>query len=99
MIYKVAPRYGKKNPLIYLSICSTTGSVSIMAIKAFGQTYGLLGQENVYFAHIPGEKVLITFGSVSVPHIFIYDKYGALQKEFKGETRIDAILKYINTQN
>jgi len=36
MIYKVAPRYGKKNPLIYLSICSTTGSVSIMAIKAFG---------------------------------------------------------------
>ena len=36
MIYKVAPKYGKTNPLIYLSICSTTGSVSIMAIKAFG---------------------------------------------------------------
>ena len=36
MIYKIAPKHGKKNPLIYLSICSTTGSVSIMAIKAFG---------------------------------------------------------------
>ncbi|ORY05897.1 magnesium transporter NIPA-domain-containing protein [Clohesyomyces aquaticus] len=36
MIYKIAPKYGRKNPLIYLSICSTTGSVSIMAIKAFG---------------------------------------------------------------
>ncbi|KAF2261797.1 DUF803-domain-containing protein [Lojkania enalia] len=36
MIYKVAPKHGRKNPLIYLSICSTTGSVSIMAIKAFG---------------------------------------------------------------
>jgi len=36
MIYKVAPKHGKKNPLIYLSICSTVGSISIMAIKAFG---------------------------------------------------------------
>lgn len=36
MIYKVAPKYGKKNPLIYLSICSTVGSVSVMFIKALG---------------------------------------------------------------
>lgn len=36
MIYKVAPRYGKKNPMIYLSICSTVGSISIMAIKGIG---------------------------------------------------------------
>ncbi len=36
MIYKVAPKYGKKNPMIYLSICSTVGSISIMAIKGFG---------------------------------------------------------------
>jgi magnesium transporter len=36
MVYKVAPLYGKKNPLVYLSICSTVGSLSIMAIKGFG---------------------------------------------------------------
>ena len=36
MIYRVAPRYGRKNPLIYLSICSTVGSVSIMAVKGVG---------------------------------------------------------------
>ena len=36
MIYRVAPQYGKKNPLIYISICSAVGSISIMAIKAFG---------------------------------------------------------------
>lgn len=36
MIYKVAPVYGKQTPLIYLSICSTVGSISIMAVKAFG---------------------------------------------------------------
>ncbi|WPH03320.1 DUF803-domain-containing protein [Acrodontium crateriforme] len=36
MIYKVAPKYGKKNPMIYLSICSSVGSISIMAIKGIG---------------------------------------------------------------
>jgi hypothetical protein len=36
MIYKVAPVYGKTNPLIYLGICSTVGSVSVMSVKAFG---------------------------------------------------------------
>ena len=36
MIYKIAPKYGKKNPMVYLSICSTVGSISIMAIKGFG---------------------------------------------------------------
>ncbi|KAL1747418.1 magnesium transporter NIPA-domain-containing protein [Schizophyllum fasciatum] len=36
MIYVVAPRYGRSNPLVYISICSLVGSVSIMAIKGFG---------------------------------------------------------------
>ncbi|SPO01034.1 probable DUF803 domain membrane protein [Cephalotrichum gorgonifer] len=36
MIYKIAPKYGKSNALVYLSICSTVGSVSVMSVKAFG---------------------------------------------------------------
>ncbi|KAM0749463.1 DUF803-domain-containing protein [Meredithblackwellia eburnea MCA 4105] len=36
MIYKVAPTQGNKNPLIYISICSLSGSVSVMAVKGFG---------------------------------------------------------------
>lgn len=36
MIYKVAPTYGRKNPLIFISICSVAGSVSVMSVKAFG---------------------------------------------------------------
>jgi hypothetical protein len=36
MIYYVSPRYGNRNPLVYISICSLVGSVSIMAIKGFG---------------------------------------------------------------
>jgi drug/metabolite transporter (DMT)-like permease len=51
MIYKVAPKYGKKNPLIYLSICSTVGSISIMAIKAFGIAVKLTFAGNNQFTH------------------------------------------------
>ncbi|KAL9011269.1 MAG: hypothetical protein Q9173_003877 [Seirophora scorigena] len=36
MIYRVAPQHGRKNPLIYISICSTVGSISVMSVKAFG---------------------------------------------------------------
>jgi hypothetical protein len=36
MIYAIAPRYGRSNPLVYISICSVVGSVSIMAIKGLG---------------------------------------------------------------
>ena len=36
MIYSVVPRYGRTNPIVYISICSLVGSVSIMAIKGFG---------------------------------------------------------------
>jgi len=35
-IYAIAPKYGRSNPLVYISICSLVGSVSIMAIKGFG---------------------------------------------------------------
>lgn len=36
LIYKIAPKYGKKNMLVYLTICSLCGSISVMAAKGFG---------------------------------------------------------------
>lgn len=51
MIYRVAPKYGKKNPLIYISICSTVGSVSVMSIKAFGIALKLTLNGNNQFTH------------------------------------------------
>ncbi|KAF1952197.1 DUF803-domain-containing protein [Byssothecium circinans] len=50
-IYKIAPKYGRKNPLIYLSVCSTTGSVSIMAIKAFGIALKMTFEGKNQFTH------------------------------------------------
>ncbi|KAF2660052.1 DUF803-domain-containing protein [Lophiostoma macrostomum CBS 122681] len=65
MIYKIAPKYGRKNPLIYLSICSTTGSVSIMAIKAFGTALKMTFNGQNQFSH-PSTYVfiIITVGCI-----------------------------------
>ncbi|KDQ10490.1 hypothetical protein BOTBODRAFT_115820 [Botryobasidium botryosum FD-172 SS1] len=51
MITYVCPRYGKKNPLVYISICSLVGSVSIMAIKGFGIALKLTLAGNNQFTH------------------------------------------------
>lgn len=39
MIFRVVPTYGTKNPMVYLSICSLVGSVSVMAIKVGGSRH------------------------------------------------------------
>ena len=51
MIYRVSPVYGKKNPLIYISICSAVGSVTVMSIKAFGIALKLTFNGNNQFTH------------------------------------------------
>jgi hypothetical protein len=71
MIYAVAPRYGRKNPLVYISICSLVGSVSVMAIKGFGVAVKLtLGGSN-QFSH-PSTYV---FGIVVVVCILVQMNY------------------------
>jgi drug/metabolite transporter (DMT)-like permease len=51
MIYRVAPSHGRRNPLVYISICSTVGSVSIMAVKGFGIAVKLTFAGNNQFTH------------------------------------------------
>ncbi|KAK9464776.1 magnesium transporter NIPA-domain-containing protein [Lipomyces arxii] len=51
MIYRIAPRYGRRSPLIYLSICSSVGSVSVMSIKGFGIAVKLTLSGNNQFTH------------------------------------------------
>ncbi|KAH6867342.1 magnesium transporter [Thelonectria olida] len=51
MIYKIAPTYGKKSPLVYVSICSAVGSVSVMSTKAFGMALKLTFAGENQFTH------------------------------------------------
>lgn len=65
MIYRVAPKYGKKNPLIYLSICSTVGSVSVMSVKAFGIALKLTLNGNNQFK-FPSTYVFMIVTAVAI---------------------------------
>lgn len=71
MIYLVVPQYGRKNPVVYLSICSVVGSVSIMAIKGFGVAVKLTLGGNNQFSH-PSTYV---FGIVVILCILVQMNY------------------------
>ena len=71
MVYAVAPKYGRKNPLVYLSICSLVGSVSVMAVKGFGVALKLTLGGNNQFSH-PSTYV---FGIVTVLCILVQMNY------------------------
>nr|UJH94486.1 Nipa4 [Starmerella bombicola] len=51
MIYFVAPKHGRRHPMVYVSICSAVGSISVMAIKAFGIALKLTLGGNNQFTH------------------------------------------------
>ena len=65
MIYRVGPKYGKKNPLVYISICSTVGAVSVMSVKAFGIALKLTLAGNNQFTH-PSTYVFIILTLVCI---------------------------------
>ncbi|KAH8722832.1 magnesium transporter NIPA-domain-containing protein [Phaeosphaeriaceae sp. PMI808] len=52
MIYKVSPLHGRSNPLVYISICSTVGSVSVMSVKAFAIAVKLTVAGDNQFTHM-----------------------------------------------
>lgn len=70
-------------------------SESLHKIKVFAEVVGLRDHENVLFTKISDES-FEALGALSVPHIFIYGSDKVLRKEFKGETKAEAILKYLN---
>lgn len=65
MIYKVAPRYGRKNPLVFISICSTVGSISVMSVKAFGIALKLTFAGKNQFSH-PSTYVFMIVTAVCI---------------------------------
>lgn len=62
---------------------------------AFARNYGLDSLAMMHVGTLTREESYRAFGPTSVPHIFIYGPDGHLRKEYKGETKIDALLKYL----
>ncbi|KAJ2743018.1 hypothetical protein GGI20_004070 [Coemansia sp. BCRC 34301] len=51
MITRIAKKHGQNNPLVYLSICSIAGSMTVTACKAFGIALKLTFAGNNQFVH------------------------------------------------
>jgi hypothetical protein len=64
-------------------------------IRTFITKYRLENLDNLRVGQISGKTAVETFGFKSVPHILIYNAESQLVKEYKGETKIEAILKYL----
>jgi peroxiredoxin len=63
--------------------------------QAFARQYGLDTLSMMHVGTLTQEESYKAFGPTSVPHLFIYGPDGQLRKEYKGETKIDALLKYL----
>ncbi|EPQ27507.1 uncharacterized protein PFL1_05045 [Pseudozyma flocculosa PF-1] len=51
MIFRMVPKYGRKTPLVYISICSLVGSISVMSVKGLGVALKLTFDGNNQFSH------------------------------------------------
>lgn len=65
MSYKIAPAYGRTNPLIYLSICSTAGSLTVISVKASGIALKLSFAGNNQFSH-PSTYIFIVLSVICI---------------------------------
>ncbi|KAF8865873.1 DUF803-domain-containing protein [Acephala macrosclerotiorum] len=67
LILKVVPNYGRSNPFVYISICSTVGSISVMAIKALGIAVKLtLAGNNQFNRPSTYAFIIVVAGSVAM---------------------------------
>jgi hypothetical protein len=69
-------------------------SQPLKAIREFSTRYRFTNARAAFFK-ITHEDLYRSFGSVAVPHIFIYSKEQQLLKEFKGETKVSSITRYL----
>lgn len=74
MVYKIVPKYGDTNPMIYISICSSVGSISVMAIKAFGIALKLTLGGNNQFTSVSTYVFLIVVGVCIVTQMNYFNK-------------------------
>jgi len=67
---------------------------SVERLRDFAKEYDLVDQPNIHILYDRDRKFKDLFGTSMVPSIFIYNQQQELVKHYKGETKIEAILKY-----
>lgn len=65
-------------------------------LEEFAAQYDLANQPNIHILYDHDRRFKDLFGTSMVPSIFIYNQKQELVKHYKGETKIEAILKYLD---
>ncbi|KAH8703808.1 magnesium transporter [Talaromyces proteolyticus] len=71
---RLAPSHGKSNPLVYISICSLMGSISVMSVKAFGIAVRLTVEGSNQFANASTYVFLIALVVTTVSQTHYLNK-------------------------
>lgn len=79
----------KQAQIVWLS------SEPLKKLQRFAKEFGLESLPTVTVAHIPKEAVYHTFGFTTVPTLLIYSAEGKLVKQYKGETKLEALIPYL----
>ena len=82
------PRFAEVNVLLI-------SDEPIARLQAFAKEYDLAAQPNIHILYDGERNFKALFGTSLVPSIFIYNRQQQLVKQFKGETKMEAILKYL----
>ncbi|KAJ1939205.1 hypothetical protein GGF37_004487, partial [Kickxella alabastrina] len=90
MITRVAGKHGQNNPLVYVSICSIAGSMTVTACKAFGIALKLTFAGNNQFVHI---STYIFAGVVALCIVIQMNYFNKALEQF--ETNIVTPIYYV----
>ena len=88
----ISKNIGMLNELSFIFLSAE----EMASIRSFSEENGLAGHPNVVFGKVNYMELTSVFQSITYPNIFIYNTQGELLKEFKGETKVEAILAAIN---
>jgi len=85
-----------KNPVSFnqTQILMVSGE-PLSDLRKFGKTYGIDTLQFLKLLHCDYQVFFNTFGTTSVPSLFIYSPEGKLLKQYNGETKFEAITKYL----
>ncbi|MBN1251322.1 MAG: redoxin domain-containing protein [Bacteroidales bacterium] len=79
----------KEYQLVFISYAET------QEIKTYASKHKLLGYENITFLEDKDMIFNDIFGKSGIPNSLIYSEQGKLTRQFKGEVKVDALLKYL----
>lgn len=74
LIYFVGPKHGKENMLVYVTICSLVGSISVMACKGFGIAIRLTFEGNNQLTHPSTYVFLFIVVSCAITQMNYFNK-------------------------